>query len=167
MNDLGIRVAFVTSEKLYDHQRDQISRVFGCRVANGYGGRDAGFIAHACPAGGMHITAEDIIVEIVDDAGNPLPMATQVKLSLPTWPLRTFHLSDIVQAMSGYWMTSPVPAAAACLAKGNPRQNHRFHRRPGWTVMHGLALVYILRDLQVFPNSRLSRKISSSPAFCW
>jgi phenylacetate-CoA ligase len=42
MDALGIRVAFVTSERLYDDQRDTIERVFGCRVANGYGGRDAG-----------------------------------------------------------------------------------------------------------------------------
>lgn len=73
MNDLGIKVAFVTSERLYDYQRDDISRVFACPVANGYGGRDAGFIAHQCPHGGMHITAEDIIVEIVDKNGFPLP----------------------------------------------------------------------------------------------
>ena len=62
--NLGIRVAFVTSERLYEDQRERIARAFGCRVANGYGGRDAGFIAHECPEGGMHITAEDIIVEI-------------------------------------------------------------------------------------------------------
>ena len=45
MNDLGVKVAFVTSERLYDDQRADIADVFGCRVANGYGGRDAGFIA--------------------------------------------------------------------------------------------------------------------------
>ena len=73
VDDLGIRVAFVTSERLYDEQRQQISKIFGCRVANGYGGRDAGFIAHECPKGGMHITAEDIIVEIVDTQGKSLP----------------------------------------------------------------------------------------------
>lgn len=69
----GIRVAFLTSEQLYEHQRERIERVFGCRVANGYGARDAGFVAHECPDGGMHLTAEDIIVEIVDDRGVPLP----------------------------------------------------------------------------------------------
>ena len=65
MTGLGIKVAFVTSERLYDDQRETISRVFGCPVANGYGGRDAGFIAHECPSGGMHISAEDIVVELV------------------------------------------------------------------------------------------------------
>ncbi len=45
LGDLGIKVAFVTSERLYDDQREIIGRIFQCRVANGYGGRDAGFIA--------------------------------------------------------------------------------------------------------------------------
>jgi phenylacetate-CoA ligase len=72
MSKLGIKVAFVTAERSYPHQRDIISRVFKCPVADGYGGRDAGFIAHECPAGGRHITAEDIIVEVVDAEGNPL-----------------------------------------------------------------------------------------------
>jgi phenylacetate-CoA ligase len=74
LDDLGIRVVFVTSEFLHDHQRETISRVFGCKVANGYGGRDAGFIAHECPQGGMHITAEDLIVELLDEGGHPVPM---------------------------------------------------------------------------------------------
>src|SRR6185436_18576450 len=72
LDDLGVRVAFVTAEKLYDEQREVIARVFGCRVANGYGSREGGFIAHECPAGGMHLTAEDVIVEIVDPSGRPL-----------------------------------------------------------------------------------------------
>ena len=69
----GIKVAFATAERLYPHERDWIERGFGCPVANGYGGRDSGFIAHQCPHGGLHITAEDIIVEIVDAAGHALP----------------------------------------------------------------------------------------------
>lgn len=73
LDDLGVKVVFVTSEYLHDHQRETISRVFGCKVANGYGGRDAGFISHECPAGGMHLTSEDLIVELLDDAGQPVP----------------------------------------------------------------------------------------------
>ncbi len=70
----GVQVVFVTSEYLHDHQRETISRVFGCPVANGYGGRDAGFIAHECPSGGMHITSEDLIVELLDEAGQAVPL---------------------------------------------------------------------------------------------
>jgi phenylacetate-CoA ligase len=73
LDDLGVKAVFVTSEMLYDHQREKISEVFGCPVANGYGGRDAGFIAHECALGGMHITAEDIIVELIDSDGLAVP----------------------------------------------------------------------------------------------
>lgn len=73
LDQLGLRVAFCTAEALYPQQVDVLQRVFGCPVANGYGGRDSGFIAHACPHGGMHITAEDIVVEIVDAQGQPVP----------------------------------------------------------------------------------------------
>jgi phenylacetate-CoA ligase len=72
LNDLGVKVAFTTAEKLYPHQRKAISDAFGCPVADAYGGRDAGFVAHECPAGGLHITAEDIIVETVDEHGEPV-----------------------------------------------------------------------------------------------
>jgi phenylacetate-CoA ligase len=73
LDDLGIAVAFCTAERLYPHQRERVSQTFGCRVADGYGGRDAGFLAHECPEGGMHITAEDVIVETVDEGGRPVP----------------------------------------------------------------------------------------------
>ena len=39
LDDLGVKVVFVTSERLYDHQREIISRLFACPVANGYGGQ--------------------------------------------------------------------------------------------------------------------------------
>ena len=74
LSDCGVHVVFVTSEVLYPQQRQEIEQVFGCGVANEYGGRDAGFIARECSAGRMHISAEDIIVELVDDDGNPVPV---------------------------------------------------------------------------------------------
>ena len=115
MNDLGIKVAFVTSERLYDHQRDDISRVFGCPVANGYGGRDAGFIAHQCPQGGMHITAEDIIVEIVDTrrpAGTQGQAGEVVVTHLATERVSLHPLPHRRRCRAV--RPNPAPAAVAC-----------------------------------------------------
>jgi phenylacetate-CoA ligase len=100
MDELGTRVAFVTSELLYPHQRERISRVFGCPVANGYGGRDAGFIAHECEAGGMHITAEDLIVETLDPAGQPTAPGvageiTVTHLATRDYPFIRYRTGDI------------------------------------------------------------------------
>ncbi len=161
MDDLGIRVAFVTSEALYDHQRKTIETVFGCPVANGYGGRDAGFIAHQCPEGGMHITAEDIIVEIVDENGNPLPAGESgeivvTHLATRDFPFIRYRTGD-VGAIDG----KPCPCGRGLpLLKEIQGRTTDFVVAQDGTVMHGLALIYILRDL---PGMKQFRIIQESP----
>jgi phenylacetate-CoA ligase len=148
MNDLGIRVAFVTSERLYAEQREKISDVFGCPVANGYGGRDAGFIAHECPAGGMHISAEDIVVEIVDAQGKTLPpgaageivvthMATE---SFPFIRYRTGDVGVLDERVCECGRGLP-------LIKEIQGRTTDFVVASDGTVMHGLALIYVVRDV--------------------
>ncbi|HZK26843.1 MAG TPA: phenylacetate--CoA ligase family protein [Thermoclostridium sp.] len=62
-----------TSENLYDFQRKTIEKAFDCPVINEYGARDAGIIAYECPHGKMHISAENMIVEILDiDTNQPV-----------------------------------------------------------------------------------------------
>ncbi len=148
MDDLGIKVAFVTSERLYDEQRQAIGRGFGCPVANGYGGRDAGFIAHECPHGGMHLTAEDIVVEIVDPQGYVLPAGQAgeivvTHLATRDFPFIRYRTGDIAVMDDG---------RCAC-GRGLPMLKEIQGRSTDFvvasdgTVMHGLALVYVLRDL--------------------
>ena len=148
MSDLGIKVAFVTSELLYDEQRATISQVFGCRVANGYGGRDAGFIAHECPAGGMHLTADDIVVEIVNGAGQVQPpgVAGEIvvtHLSTNEFPFIRYRTGDI-----GVLGTTPCSCGRGLpLLQDIQGRSTDFVIAADGTVMHGLSLIYILRDL--------------------
>jgi phenylacetate-CoA ligase len=148
MNDLGIKVAFVTSEALYDHQRAQIEKTFGCPVANGYGGRDAGFIAHQCPAGGMHLTAEDIIVEIVDADGQVLPHGQSgeivvTHLATGDFPFIRYRTGDI-----GVLDDAPCACGRGLpLLKAIEGRSTDFLVAQDGTVMHGLALIYVIRDL--------------------
>ena len=148
MNSLGIRVAFVTSERLYEDQRATISRAFGCSVANGYGGRDAGFIAHECPAGGMHVTAEDIILELIDGKDQSVPDGQPGKivvthLATRDFPFIRYRTGDVAVRDTG---------RCAC-GRGLPMLREIQGRTTDFvvaadgTVMHGLALIYILRDL--------------------
>lgn len=148
MNDLGVKVAFVTSERLYDHQRETIARIFGCRVANGYGGRDAGFIAHECPMGGMHITAEDVVVEIIDSKGNVVPpgVAGEVvttHLATRDFPFIRYRTGDIA-------ILDDRPCACGRglpLLKEIQGRSTDFIVAADGTMMHGLALVYVIRNL--------------------
>ncbi|MBN9132064.1 MAG: phenylacetate--CoA ligase family protein [Nitrosospira multiformis] len=162
MDDLGIRVAFVTSERLYDEQRQQISKTFGCPVANGYGGRDAGFIAHECPKGGMHITAEDIIVEIVDRQGVPLPCGEAgeivvTHLSTGEFPFIRYRTGDIGILDDGVCLCG----RGLPLIREIQGRSTDFVVAQDGTVMHGLALIYILRDL---PEIRSFKIIQESLA---
>ena len=149
MNDLGIKVAFVTSERLYDDQRATIGRIFGCKVANGYGGRDAGFIAHECPSGSMHLTAEDLIVEIVDRDGAPVPEGTPGEIVVTHLATRDF---PFIRYRTGDVAVLDTKGRCACgrtlprLAEIQGRTTDFVVAADG-TVMHGLALVYVVRDL--------------------
>lgn len=148
MDDLGIQVAFVTSERLYDDQRQQISEVFNCPVANGYGGRDAGFIAHECPHGGMHITADDIIVEIIDQQGNVLPHGEAgeivvTHLATSDFPFIRYQTGDV-----GVLDDKPCTCGRGLpLMKEIQGRSTDFVVAQDGTVLHGLSLIYILRDL--------------------
>ncbi len=147
LDDLGVRVVFVTSERLYDHQRQLISSVLGCPVANGYGGRDAGFIAHECPQGSMHITAEDIVVEIIDEQGRPQPPGTPGEIVVTHLATRDF---PFVRYRTGDVGT--LDAAACACGRGLPVLKEIQGRTTDFvvaadgTVMHGLSLIYVLRD---------------------
>jgi phenylacetate-CoA ligase len=147
VDDLGIKVVFVTSERLYDHQQKMIEEVFGCPVANGYGGRDAGFIAHACPEGSMHITSEDIIVEIVDEQGAVLPSGEKgeivvTHLSTGDFPFvryRTGDVGSLSDTLCACGRSLPV------LAEIEGRTTD-FVKAADGTVLHGLAFIYVLRE---------------------
>lgn len=147
MTQAGVKVTFVTSEYLYNEQRELIEKCFACPVANGYGGRDAGFIAHECPAGNMHITAEDIVVEIIDSDGEVLKNGQPGEIVVT-------HL-----ATSGYpfirYKTGDVgildDKTCSCgrglpLLKEIQGRTSDFVVSQAGSVIHGSALRYILRE---------------------
>lgn len=156
MAGLGVEVAFVTSERLYDDQRATIERVFGCRVANGYGGRDAGFIAHECPAGGMHISAEDIVVETVDPAGTSVAAGIPgeivvTHLATGDFPFIRYRTGDI-----GILGTRPCACGRGLpLLEEVQGRSTDFVVAADGTVMHGLALIYVVRDLPGIERFRI------------
>lgn len=148
LSRIGVRVAFVTSERLYDEQRALIESTFACRVANGYGGRDAGFIAHQCPHGSMHITAEDIIVETLDSAGRPVAAGTPGEIVVTHLATRDFPFIRYRTGDIGVLDDRPCACGRGLpvLREIQGRSTDFIVAKDG-TVMHGLALVYIVRDL--------------------
>jgi phenylacetate-CoA ligase len=156
---LGVRVVFVTAEYLQDEWRHAIQEAFGCPVANGYGGRDSGFVAQECPAGGMHITADRIIVEIVDEQGNPLPPGqigeiVVTHLDTPEMPFIRYRTGDVgalATRLCSCGRTLPL------LERIEGRETD-FIVAPDGRIMHGLSLMYVIREIEGVAGFRITQK---------
>ncbi len=62
-----LKAVITTSEVLSQAARNDISKALGVRVYNEYGCGEVGTIAHECEHGSMHITSENLYVEILDE----------------------------------------------------------------------------------------------------
>ena len=156
LDDLGVTVAFVTSEQLFPDQRALIERTFGCRVANGYGGRDFGFVAHECPGGSLHVSAEDIIVEIVDSTGKVVAPGTAgevvvTHLRTPGFPFIRYRTGDI----------AALDTRTCSCGRNLPVLREVQGRTTDFVVttagarMHALALIYVIRDMEGIRQFRI------------
>ena len=146
--DLGIKSVFCTGEVLYEHQRTLINEALGAPVANGYGARDAGFIAHECPAGSMHIAAEHVIAEVLDDSGQPLPPNEMGEIVIT-------NLDELAMPLIRY-RTGDIGALSSedCrCGRGLPLMKVVQGRTTDFIVtenggrMHALGLIYVLREI--------------------
>lgn len=60
------------AEKLHPFQREVIEQAFGCKAFNTYGSREFMLIASECEKReGLHVSMENLIVEIIKDDGTP------------------------------------------------------------------------------------------------
>jgi phenylacetate-CoA ligase len=174
INNMRIKVAFVTSEKLYDEQRAVISEVFACPVANGYGARDAGFIAHQCPSGSLHISAEDIILETVRPDGSPAGAGEAGEIVVTHMATADFPFVRYRTGDMGLLSDEPCACGRGLpvLKEVQGRTTDFVVARNG-TVMHGLALIYTVRDLPSVERFKIEQmsldqtvvKVVAGPAF--
>jgi len=159
LHKLGVKAVFVTAEYLYEHWRSRIVETFGCPVANGYGGRDSGFVAHECPAGGMHTTADRMIVEIVDDQGRQQPVGypgeiVVTNLDTPEMPFIRYRTGDVgVLAKRNCTCGRTLPL----LERVDGRKTD-FVVAPDGRMMHGLSLIYTIREIGGIVQFRITQK---------
>jgi phenylacetate-CoA ligase len=159
LSECGVRAVFVTAEYLWDHWRKAISEAFNCPVANGYGGRDSGFIAHECPSRGMHITADRIIVEIIGEDNRPLPPGevgeiVVTHLDTPEMAFIRYRTGDM-----GALSTKPCSCGRTLplLERIEGRRSDFIVAADG-RLMHGLSLIYVLRKMNGIEEFRIVQK---------
>ena len=83
-----------------DEFREVLVRVFGARVHNKYGSRECADMACECAAGGFHIYATGVHLEIVDERGEPVPAGTTGRILVTLlhnrrFPIIRYEIGDI------------------------------------------------------------------------
>ena len=146
---LSLKAVVSTSETLEKWQEKLLSRVFRCPVANEYGARDAGILAYTCPEGGIHITAENCVIEVLDPVTHePVPDGTSGILAIT-------DLTNYVQPRLRYLlgdMGTLSPASCPC-GRNLPLLTHIDGREDdlligsNGTLVHGNIIGQLLRPL--------------------
>ncbi len=153
----SLSAVFVTGELCYAHHREAITSYFGVPVADGYGSREAGFIAHECPQGAMHLTAESVIVEIFAE-GKPVEVGRSgeivvTHLDAYAMPFIRYRTGDMGRLR---------PGRCSC-GRGLPLMDvvegrtTDFLRLPDGTVRHALSIIYPLRAMAGIKQFRVTQ----------
>lgn len=78
INNNGVRIAGIDAvltgaEALYESERAEIERAFGCKVFNTYGCREFMLLAAECDQHrGLHVSADHLVLETLDEQGRPV-----------------------------------------------------------------------------------------------
>ncbi|MFZ5878866.1 MAG: phenylacetate--CoA ligase family protein [Chloroflexota bacterium] len=97
LRELRLKALFLTSEPLFEHQRQLIEEVTGTRCVNIYGSAEGGLSAFECPAGNLHVTVEATWLR-KRGAGEEL-LATDMQLR--AFPMINYGIGDEGQLKEG------------------------------------------------------------------
>lgn len=73
----SLKLCIVTSEKLFDQDKELIEKSFGVPVINEYGASEVGLIAFEDQENHWIVNSEDLYLEILDENGRVLPYGEQ------------------------------------------------------------------------------------------
>jgi len=159
-NAPALRAIFTTGEVLLPADRAVLEECFAVSVADEYGARDAGFIAQQCPAGAYHVSMECMIVELLDDAGRPVPLGHRGEVTVTHFdstamPFIRYRTGDY--ALLG---CEPCPCGRGLqtLTAIEGRRADQLRTSAGGYA-HGLAAIYALRNLREIAEFRVVQRV--------
>jgi phenylacetate-CoA ligase len=154
----------VGAEKLHRFQRETIESVFGAPVFETYGSREFMLMGAECDRhAGLHLTMENILLEVLDDDGAPTPageVGNVVVTDLYNRGMPFIRYLNGDQAVAGF-------PTCAC-GRGLPLLREVAGRRadilvtPDGRHLTGLAFPHLLKE---FPAVTFYRVIQENPEF--
>lgn len=142
----SVRSIITTSEVLSQGDREFIEKVWNKKIYNEYGCGEVGSIAHECEHGNMHITADNLYVEIIDDDGNPSDQGEIVVTDFfnQATPLIRYRLGDYAS-----WSKENCPCGRQLpILKGIHGRAYDIIRCTNGKNVHPEAVIYIFEEIQ-------------------
>jgi phenylacetate-CoA ligase len=147
LDDLNLKAVICTAEKMYPHHRKLFGEVFRCPVVDEYGSSENGIIAFQCRKGNMHMMADHMCIEFLDDHDRPVKPGEQGRivitdLSSYAMPLIRYDIGDIGRPSNNI-CTCGVNLPLMEIMEGRKED---FIRCPDGKVVHAAYLCYTLKD---------------------
>jgi pyruvate formate lyase activating enzyme len=102
---LQTRAIISATETLHDYQRQFMQSIFKCPVVNEYGAAEVGIIACECANHNMHLTADNLIVEIIKNgkpaAPNEFGEIVVTNLNNYIMPFIRYKVGDVGRLIPG------------------------------------------------------------------
>jgi phenylacetate-CoA ligase len=137
------KVVFATSEVLTAQDRRAIAAGFGCPVFEEYGCGELGNLAHECDRGSLHLSAENLIVEILPKSlGSDSGDVVVTELNNLAMPLLRYRLGDVATSRAD---DCPCGRTLPRIAGVAGRAYDIVYNREG-RMFHGEFFMYILEE---------------------
>ncbi len=154
----GLKAVFVTGEVCLPGDRETIADYFEVPVADCYGSRDGGFVSHQCERGRYHITAENIVVEIIGEDG-PVAMGKRGEVVLTHldcygMPLIRYRTGDVAGLLDE---VCPCGRGLPLMQAVEGRTTDFIHL-PDGTTKHALSVIYPLREMVGISQFRIMQQ---------
>ena len=146
-----------TSESLYPHRRKVMEEFYRCPVVNEYGAKELGILAFECPRGGLHVTAEHFIIEVLrgDEPAPPGEVGELVVTDLTNraMPMIRYRLGDLGR------VTDASCACGRALPLIEDLEGAVFGilRTPDGGIVSGIILYYLAEELILEHRSAMSQ----------
>ena len=101
--DVRLQQVITLADRVTDSLRDLVRRAIGAEIKDRYSCEEVGFIALQCPKHDWyHVVEPAVLVEIVDDAGEPCAVGTPGRVLVttlvnPATPLFRYDLGDVAE----------------------------------------------------------------------
>lgn len=138
------KVVFSTAEKLYPHQKELISSAFDCPVANEYGCAEFGIIAFECPKNHLHISSDNVYLEIINPDSQGVGQVIITGLRNYTMPLIRYQLDDLAKVDVSVCDCEVTLPRIEIMAG----RNNDIIKTPEGKIVHSEILAYINRNLE-------------------